>query len=188
MQWMEIFVLSCILALDAFLVAFSCGLISKNWKASEGLKISFVTGFFQFFMPIAGYLLFKSASFAFEQYAQNIDHWVVFVIFALLGGKIIKDSLNDADQENFSSLSLNTLLLIGIATSIDALAGGVMIYTQNFPILQSAIMVGIITFALVILGYNLSKTLSSLPSKLLGILGGSLLVLLGIKILIQHLY
>ena len=185
MQWIEILILSCILALDAFLVAFSCGLIAKSWKISDGIRISLITGFFQFPMPLIGYFLFKSASVVFEKYAQSIDHWIVFVIFALLGGKIIKDSLSE--QESFS-LSLSALLLIGLATSIDALAGGVMIYTQKLPILQSAVMIGVITFSLVIIGYNLSKILSSLPNKLLGILGGGILILLGIKILIQHTF
>lgn len=187
MQIFDTLILACILALDAFLVAFSCGLIAKSWRISDGLKISFITGFFQFLMPLLGYLLFKSASFVFEKYAQSIDHWVVFIIFALLGGKIIKDSLAEESEENFS-LSLSALLLIGIATSIDALAGGVMIYTQKLPIWESAIMIGVVTFALVIIGYNLSKVLSSLPNKLLGILGGGILILLGAKILIQHLY
>lgn len=187
MQWIEILILSCILALDAFLVAFSCGLIAKSWKISDGIGISLITGFFQFLMPLIGYFLFKSASVVFEKYAQSIDHWIVFVIFALLGGKIIKDSLSEQEQENFS-LSLSALLLIGLATSIDALAGGVMIYTQKLPILQSAVMIGVITFSLVIIGYNLSKILSSLPNKLLGILGGGILILLGIKILIQHTF
>ncbi|WP_027327409.1 manganese efflux pump MntP family protein [Helicobacter pametensis] len=185
MQWFEIFVLSCILALDAFLVAFSYGLVSKEIKINQGLKLSFVMGFFQFLMPLVGYFLFKSTSFAFGQYAQNIDHWIVFVIFTLLGGKIIKDSLNQ-EKEDFS-LSLGALLLLGIATSIDALAGGIMIYAQNLPILHSTAMIGIITFALVMAGYYLSKILNSLPEKILGIFGGSLLILLGIKILIQHL-
>lgn len=185
MQFFDTFILSCILALDAFLVAFSCGLIAKSYKLTEGIKISSITGFFQFLMPIIGYLLFKSASFIFEKYAQSIDHWVVFGIFALLGGKIIKDSLSEQEQENFS-LSFKALLLIGIATSIDALAAGVMIYTQKLPIIQNAVMIGVITFALVIVGYNLSKILSSLPSKTLGILGGGILILLGVKILIEH--
>lgn len=186
MQFFDTFILACILALDAFLVAFSCGLIAKSWRMSDGLKISFITGFFQFLMPVIGYLLFKSASFVFEKYAQSMDHWIVFIIFALLGGKIIKDSLNQENEESFS-LSLGALLLIGLATSIDALAGGVMIYTQKLPIFQSAIIIGVITFALVIVGYNLSKVLSSLPNKLLGILGGGILILLGAKILLQHL-
>lgn len=180
-------ILACILALDAFLVAFSCGLINKCWKISEGLKISFITGFFQFLMPAVGYLLFKSASVAFEKYARSIDHWVVFAIFALLGGKIIKDSLHQEGEQKIS-LSLGALLLIGIATSIDALAGGVMIYAQKLPIWENAILIGAITSILVILGYYLSKTLSSLPSKVLGILGGGMLLLLGGKILIQHLF
>lgn len=187
MQWIEILIPSCILALDAFLVAFSCGLIAKSWKIGDGIRISLITGFFQFLMPLIGYFLFKSASVVFEKYAQSIDHWIVFVILALLGGKIIKDSLSEQEQENFS-LSLSALLLIGLATSIDALAGGVMIYTQKLPILQSAVMIGVITFSLVIIGYNLSKILSSLPNKLLGILGGGILILLGIKILIQHTF
>lgn len=187
MQWIEILILSCILALDAFLVAFSCGLIAKSWKIGDGIRISLITGFFQFLMPLIGYFLFKSASVVFEKYAQSIDHWIVFVIFALLGGKIIKDSLSEQEQESFS-LSLSALLLIGLATSIDALAGGVMIYTQKLPILQSAVMIGVITFSLVTIGYNLSKILSSLPNKLLGILGGEILILLGIKILIQHTF
>lgn len=186
MQFFDTFILACILALDAFLVAFSCGLIAKSWRMSNGLKISFITGFFQFLMPVIGYLLFKSASFVFEKYAQSMDHWIVFIIFALLGGKIIKDSLNQESGESFS-LSLGALLLIGLATSIDALAGGVMIYTQKLPIIQSAVIIGVITFALVIIGYNLSKVLSSLPNKLLGILGGGILILLGAKILLQHL-
>lgn len=187
MQIIDTLILACILALDAFLVAFSFGLVSRSWKVSDGLKISFVTGFFQFLMPLLGYLLFKSASFVFEKYAQSLDHWIVFIIFALLGGKIIKDALSDEEEKEFS-LTFGALVLIGVATSIDALAGGVMIYTQKLAILESASLIGVVTFALVILGYYLSKILSSLPNKILGILGGGMLVLLGCKILIQHLF
>lgn len=132
-------------------------------------------------------MLFKSASFVFEKYAQSLDHWIVFIIFALLGGKIIKDALLDEEEKDFS-LSFGALLLIGVATSIDALAGGVMIYTQKLEIWESALLIGVVTFALVILGFYLSKILSSLPNKVLGILGGGMLVLLGSKILIQHIF
>ena len=187
MQFFDTLVLACVLALDAFLVAFSCGLVSKSWKISDGLKISCITGFFQFLMPLIGYLLFRSASFVFEKYAQSLDHWIMFIIFALLGGKIIKDSLSNEEKKEFS-LSFGALVLIGIATSIDALAGGVMIYTQKLEIWESASLIGVVTFALVILGYHLSKVLSSLPNRVLGILGGGMLVLLGSKVLIQHIF
>ena len=105
----------------------------------------------------------------------------------MLGLKIIKDAHSEEDEEQTpKTLSLGVLLLIGIATSIDALAAGVMIFSQNTPLYMSASLIGAITFVCVIIAYLASKTLSQIPTKMLETGAGLVLIALGIKVLVEH--
>ncbi len=186
MVYLEILLLGITLALDASIVAFSYGLYEK-WCIQNGLKIALVTAFFQALMPIFGWVIIKFANDSFSQIADSFDHWITFLVFLVLGLKIIKDSYTTKEeQELHKILSLWVLLLIGIATSIDALAAGMLIFSQNAPLFKSASLIGGITFLCVILAYSLSKTLTKIPTRILEISAGCILIALGLKVLIEH--
>ena len=185
--YLEIIVLGISLAIDACIVAFSYGLCSKPWKINNGLRIAITTSFFQWLMPIIGWYMLWIANEGFSDYASIVDHWITFAIFLVLGLKIIKDAHSEEDEDQApKTLSLGVLLLIGIATSIDALAAGVMIFSQNTPLYMSASLIGAITFVCVIIAYLASKTLSQIPTKMLETGAGLVLIALGIKVLVEH--
>lgn len=184
MEYLEILLLGITLAIDASIVAFSYGLYEK-WRLQNGLKIALVTSFFQGLMPILGWIMIKFASDSLSQIADSFDHWITFIVFLALGLKIIKDSYTN-EEESPKALSLWVLLLIGIATSIDALAAGVLIFSQNAPLFVSAFLIGVITFVCVVFAYFLSKTLTKIPTRKLEISAGCILIALGFKVLIEH--
>ncbi|TLD86528.1 manganese efflux pump MntP family protein [Helicobacter sp. MIT 05-5294] len=187
-SYLEILLLGITLAVDACIIAFSYGLALKPWRLYHGLQIALVTAFFQFLMPLVGWLVIWFINDSFSDYVSMIDHWITFIVFLLLGIKIIKDSnSNEEKQTTPKDLSLWILLVIGIATSIDALAAGVMIFSQNTPLLPSALLIGIITFVCVFVAYLLSKTFHKFPSRPLEILAGCILILLGFKVLLEHI-
>lgn len=185
--YVEIIILGITLAVDASIVAFSYGLCMKPWRLHNGFRIALVTSTFQFIMPFIGWFAIWFASERFSHYAGVIDHWITFVIFLLLGFKIIKDSNSNEDKQKLSkNLSLWILLIIGIATSIDALAAGVLIFSQNESLGMSASLIGVITFICVFLAYIASKTFYKIPSHPLEIIAGCILILLGFKVLLDH--
>lgn len=185
MLHLEIFLLGVTLAVDASVVAFSYGLCEK-WRIGNGIQIALVTSFFQALMPLLGWILIWFASENLAQFADTFDHWVTFLIFLVLGLKIIKDSSSNEEEQTQKSLSFWVLLLIGIATSIDALVAGVLIFSQNEPLLSSVSWIGVITFACVILAYMLSRTLTKIPTRILEVGAGCILIALGFKVLAEH--
>lgn len=185
MLHLEIFLLGITLAVDASVVAFSYGLCEK-WRIGNGIKIALVSSVFQLFMPILGWTLLWFANTKFSHFADTFDHWITFLVFLVLGLKIIKDSSSNEEEQTQKSLSFWVLLLIGIATSIDALAAGVLIFSQNEPLLSSASWIGVITFACVILAYMLSRTLTKIPTRILEVGAGCILIALGFKVLAEH--
>lgn len=185
MPHLEILLLGITLAVDASIVAFSYGL-SQKWRISNGIQIALVTSFFQALMPLFGWIAMWFAKESLAQFADTFDHWITFLVFLALGFKIIKDSNSSEEEQTQKSLSFLVLLLIGIATSIDALAAGVLIFSQNEPVLSSASWIGVMTFICVILAYLLSKTLTRIPTHFLEIGAGCILIALGFKVLIEH--
>lgn len=182
---LEILLLGLTLAVDASIVAFSYGLCEK-WRIQNGLKIALVTALFQTLMPILGWAGLWLANESFSHFADTFDHWITFIVFLALGLKIIKDSSSNDEEKTRKSLSLLVLLIIGIATSIDALAAGVLIFSQNIPLISSASWIGIVTFICVLIAYILSKTFATFPTRILEISAGCILILLGFKVLLEH--
>lgn len=186
MHSFETIILGSILALDACIVSLGYSLALKHWRLSDALKLSFATAFFQILMPLLGWMILKAASSSFERYATQIDHWLVFIIFALLGSKIIKESIGKKEGQNKQKLTLWILLGIGIGTSIDALTAGTMLFAQNISPTYGALMIGLVTFSLVFLTYISGLWFKTIKTRFLEILGGISLILLGIKILLEH--
>lgn len=183
MSNIDILILAIALSIDACVVSFSNGLIFTRNKRANSLMLAFSVGIFQFLMPIIGYFLAQSVS----KYVEPYDHWIVFGIFTLLGAKFIKDAFNEKEEEKINCyLCFKYILLVSIATSIDALGAGVSIAFTGTKILFPAIIIGIVTFINSLLGFWSGYLFKKFPTKNLEISGGVILILLAFKILFEN--
>jgi putative Mn2+ efflux pump MntP len=180
----EIILLGISLAMDAFAVSICKGLSMKkiNWK--KAIIIGLYFGVFQALMPIVGYLLGST----FESFVTSIDHWIAFGLLVLIGGNMIKEGLQEEESENCNdNVDFKTMIVLAIATSIDALAVGITFafLDVNMPIATS--IIGIITFAVSIIGVKIGNKFGSKYENKAEITGGIILILIGLKILLEHL-
>lgn len=174
------------LAMDAFSVSVTDGIILKKpslWGAS---KIALFFGGFQFMMPVLGYLLGS----AFARYITAFDHWIAFVLLGFIGAKMIWEAIHDDDECNEikNPLDTYTLFILAIATSIDALAVGVTFATMAVSVIFASTIIGIITFFICLLGVCLGSWCGNRLGNKAEIVGGLVLIGIGIKILIEHLF
>lgn len=185
MYYIDVFFLALALSVDAFVVAFSYGLIIKKKKGKSALQIAAATGLGQFVMPVLGWY---GARTIYKQIEQ-IDHWIAFFVFLMLGLKVISDALRSCEcKEKLSKkLSLRILLIIGVATSIDAFVSGSMLYFIKVPVWRSAFIIGAVTFINACIGFNFCRMFKKIPTKYLEILSGLILIALGCKVLYEHL-
>lgn len=188
MDIISIFFIAIGLSMDAFAVSVSNGILLKQVKIRDAFRTGIFFGIFQALMPIIGWF----AGITFSNYIVNIDHWIAFILLALIGGNMIYESLkgNDDNKENKDPNSIKTLFVMAIATSIDALAVGVsfaMVAKTGDTIWLPALMIGSITFAISVIGVFVGKKAGDLFQKKAEIFGGFILIFIGIKILIEHL-
>lgn len=176
MSYSEIILLAIALSIDACIVSFSYGLCIEKRQRKSALSLAFTTGFFQALMPLIGYFFANSIKFLIYPYAK----WIVFIIFMYLGLTFIKESAN-SNKVSRLCLDTKTLLLIGIATSIDAFSAGISLSLTSSPLKFSVIAIGLITFLNSVLGYTLGNRLKTFKSNYLEILGGLILIGLAIK-------
>lgn len=184
MSIIDILILAIALSMDACVVSFSNGLIFTKNKTVNSLMLAFSVGFFQFLMPIIGFLLAQSVS----KYVEPYDHWIVFAIFILLGLKIIKDAYKPKEEDEINCyMCFSYIFLVSIATSIDALGAGVSIAFTGTKIFYPAVIIGIVTFINSLLGFWSGHLFKNFPTKNLEIASGIILVLLGFKILFENI-
>lgn len=186
MSYFDIFILAVALSIDACVVSFSNGLIFTQNKRLNSFMLAVSVGFFQFLMPIIGYFSAQSIN----KYVQPYDHWIVFGIFILLGAKFIKDAFKNEDEKEekiHCYLCFKYIILVSIATSIDALGAGVSIAFSGTKILFPAIVIGIVTFINSLLGYWSGYLFKKFPTRNLEISGGLILIGLAIKILFESI-
>ncbi len=173
------------LAMDAFSVAISNGTTMKKLKFSDALKIGLFFGVFQFGMLYIGNVL----GGAFAKYIIAVDHWIAFFLLAFIGGKMFYEAVwGEEEIENSKSLDFKTLTILAIATSIDALAVGVSLATITNNIIFDASIVGIVAFAFSFVGIYIGNKCGNLFGRKAEIVGGIVLVGIGVKILIEHLF
>ena len=173
------------LAMDASAVSIAKGMSLPNEKNKNyALKLGLAFGIFQGLMPLIGYL----AGSTFSSYIQSVDHWVAFILLALIGLNMIKESREEKENEEVSDLSLKVILLLAIATSIDALAVGVSFAFLKVNIVLACSIIAIVTFILSFICVMVGKRLGSLFQKYAEIFGGIILMMIGAKILIEHLF
>ena len=173
------------LALDAFAVATSTAIATPNFRKRYAVKMGIWFGAFQFGMPLAGWLLATGMS----QYIVAFDHFIAFGLLAFIGGKMVWGSFDQTCEVGSSDLSAKRLCLLAIATSIDAMAAGVsMAFMPDMNILLACTVIGLVAFALSYVGGVLGKRLGCLFQKRAELVGGLVLIAIGTKILIEHLY
>lgn len=182
---LDILMLALALSVDAFVVSFSYGLIIKKGKGRSALKLSIATGLGQFIMPVLGWYGAKQI----YNTISSIDHWIAFFVFVILGIKIIADSRHCECKEKSPAphLSLKVLFFIAIATSIDALVSGSVLYFMNISVWVAAPTIGLTTFVLSFIGFNFCRIFKKIKTTYLEIFSGIILILLGFKVLIEHL-
>lgn len=183
MGTIEILLISVGLAMDAFAVSVCKGLSMKkmNWK--KAIIIGLYFGIFQALMPVLGYFLGTT----FEQFITNIDHWIAFVLLSAIGGNMIKESFDQESENCNDNVDVKTMVILAIATSIDALAVGITFACLRINIVLPAISIGIITFILSVIGVKIGNKFGDKYENKAEFIGGLILILLGIKILLEHL-
>lgn len=186
MSYSELLLLAVGLSMDAFAVAICKGLAIKKIKIRDCLVVGLWFGFFQAFMPTVGYFLGSR----FEQYIENFDHWIAFGLLGIIGINMIREAFSKEEEEDCDcSLSAKSMFVMAIATSIDALAIGVapLSFQPKETIPFSVISIGVITFILSAVGVKIGNTFGSKYKSKAELTGGIILILLGTKILLEHL-
>ena len=180
---LELLLLSIGLGMDAFAVSVCKGISMKKMDWKKAIIIGLYFGGFQALMPVIGYYLGS----AFENLITNVDHWIAFILLGIIGGKMIKDSFGDESENCNDDVSFKTMFVLAVATSIDALAVGITFAFLNVNLVLAISLIGIITFILSVFGTKIGNRFGDKYEKKAEFLGGVILVLLGIKILLEHL-
>ena len=180
----ELIITAIALSMDAFAVSICKGLAMKNVSFKEMAVVGLWFGGFQALMPLIGYLLGS----AFEKYIVSVDHWIAFGLLLLIGIMMIKESCERDEEKADASLCFKVMLIMAIATSIDALAVGVSYgILPNINIWIAISSIGIITFALCMLGVKIGNVFGAKYKSKAELAGGIILILIGLKILFEHL-
>ena len=179
----ELFILAVGLSMDAIAVSVCKGLSIRNLKLRHAVIVGAWFGAFQALMPAAGWLLGS----AFTSLIESVTHWIAFVLLSLIGGNMIREALGHEEEEADPSLAPVTMLLLAVATSIDALAVGVTFAFLKVTILPAVTFIGAITFALSALGVKLGNLFGARYKSTAELFGGAVLILIGAKILLEHL-
>ena len=179
----ELLVIAIGLSMDAFAVSICKGLSMRkmNWKNAVLAGIYF--GGFQSLMPLLGYFLGSR----FKDYIVSVDHWIAFILLAIIGISMIKES-RESDEDINDSFDFKTMLVLAIATSIDALAIGVTFAFLSVNIVPAVSFIGVITFTLSVIGIKIGNVFGSKFKSKAELAGGFILIIMGIKILIEHLF
>ena len=188
MSWSLVFVVNSILlgvglAMDAFSVSMANGLNEPHMKKGKMLGIAGTFGGFQALMPAIGYVLGAQ----FQETIASIDHWIAFVLLALIGGNMIHEALDNDEEEADASLDVKTMFLLAVATSIDALAIGITFAFLKVNIIPAVCFIGIVTFIISFAGVKIGNVFGARYKNKAEIVGGVILILLGLKILLEHL-
>ncbi len=183
MGLLELFVIAVGLSMDAFAVSICKGLSVRELKPKHALTVGVYFGGFQMLMPLIGFAL----GVRFQSFITSVDHWIAFVLLGLIGANMIRES-REQDEENLSdSFSFGTMLPLAVATSIDALAVGVTFAFLQVSILPAVCFIGATTFILSCIGIRIGHVFGLKYKSRAELFGGAVLILMGIKILLEHL-
>lgn len=190
MSTLEIWLIAVSLAMDCFAVSIASGIIQKKYVWSNMLPMSLSFGWFQGMMCALGWLAFVY----FNGWVESVDHWIAFCLLALIGGKMIKDGLStNGDEHRINPTSAWMILTLAVATSIDALAIGISLACLNYndfnDIIYPVVVIGVVSLLFSLLGLIMGVTFGKSIEKKIKpeLAGGIILVMIGIKIVIEHL-
>lgn len=178
----ELFSIAIGLSMDAFAVSICKGLSMKKMSWKNALIVGLYFGGFQALMPLLGYLL----GTRFESLISNVDHWVAFALLSFIGLHMIKES-KEVNEECDPSFDFKTMITLSIATSIDALVIGMTFAFLRVKIVPAISLIGVITFVLSVIGVKIGNTFGNKYKSKAELAGGVVLILIGIKILLEHL-
>lgn len=197
MSFIEILLIGIGLSMDAFSVSICKGLTTKKFSWKMALTCGLWFGLFQALMPLIGFFLGSQ----FEAYITSVDHWIAFGLLFLIGANMIREALSKKESASCHCegeprsnppvddhpLSFKTMLLLAIATSIDALAVGISFACIQVKIWSSVLIIGVTTFLFSVIGVKIGNVFGSKFEKSASIIGGIILILIGLKILLEHL-
>ena len=188
MGFVELFLIGVGLSMDAFAVSICKGLGMKRLNMKQALVIGLFFGGFQALMPLIGWALGTQLA----DFIMPIDHWIAFILLALIGGKMLLDVFREGDEEDSGEpkdarLDFKELLMLAIATSIDALAVGITFAFLGVNIVVAIAVIGVTTFVLSVVGVAVGHAFGARYEKGATIVGGVVLILIGCKILLEHL-
>lgn len=183
MSLAELFLIAVGLSMDAFAVSVCKGLSVRKATVKHALCVGIYFGGFQALMPAIGYLLGTQ----FESLITSVDHWIAFILLAFIGGNMIREALSKEEEKLDDSFSFKTMITLAIATSIDALAMGVTFAFLQVNILWAVLFIGAITFILSAVGLKVGNVFGMKYKSRAELFGGVVLVLMGAKILLEHL-
>lgn len=192
MTFIEILLIAIGLSMDAFSVSICKGLTTKRFSWRMALVCGLWFGGFQALMPIVGYLL----GVQFQEFVDAYDHWIAFGMLFLIGANMIREAIRGDEDESSqkgmtkqssNSLGFKTMLFLAIATSIDALAIGVSFACIEANIVKAVAVIGIVTFLFSVAGVKIGNVFGRKFEKTATVIGGIILILIGLKILLEHL-
>ena len=183
MSTYELFIIAVGLSMDALAVAICKGLSMAKMSWKKGIIVGLWFGGFQALMSLIGYLLGAQ----FESKITAFDHWIAFILLGLIGGNMIREGVSGDEEKTDDSVSIKSMLPLAIATSIDALAVGVTFAFLRVNIVYAVSFIGVITFLLSTVGVKVGNVFGARYKSKAEIAGGVILILMGLKILIEHL-
>lgn len=184
MGFIELFILAVGLSMDAFAVSICKGLSVRKLKPRHAVICGAYFGGFQALMPVIGWLLGRQ----FEVLIKSIDHWIAFALLVLIGANMIREAVKNEEENLNDSFSPRTMLALAVATSIDALAVGVTFAFLDVEIVPAVSMIGVTTFVLSAVGVKIGNVFGAKYKSKAELVGGIVLVVMGVKILIEHLF
>jgi putative Mn2+ efflux pump MntP len=184
MDFLAVMGIALALAMDAFAVALATGMVLRRVSGRQAFRLSFHFGLFQFLMPVIGWLAGRTIATR----IATFDHWIVFALLMAVGGKMIKDGLQRPSDEVTSAdpTKGRSLIILSVATSLDALAVGMSMALLGVGIVFPSIVIGIVAAALTLVGLRLGRVLGQRFGHRMAIVGGVVLVAIGVRILVEH--
>ena len=172
------------LAMDAFAVSICKGLAMREKVLKKGIIVGLWFGGFQALMPTIGF----SLGTQFKDQITSIDHWIAFVLLGLIGINMVKEALSNDEEQADDSIAVKEMFMLAVATSIDALAVGITFAFLNVHIVSAASMIGVCTFLISFVGVKIGNIFGTKYKSKAELAGGIILILLGFKILFEHLH
>jgi len=179
---LEVYLLAFALSMDAFAVSIGLGVKNREFSKVLALKVALLFGLFQGLMPLFGYL----ASVGLGTVIESVDHWVAFLLLSVIGGKMLYESFGENTEDEITNITNKVLLLLAIATSIDAMAAGFTLNLLDLNPFVSMIIIGLVTYIFSYIGVFVGSRGGGYIESKAEMLGGIVLIGIGVKILLEH--